>query len=226
MHEVRTITNPVELRSQDDSPVAVGYAAVFGKRSHPLGGFVETVAPSAFDRFLGNEAPDVMALFNHDVSKVLGRSVSGTLRLETDEVGLRYEVDLPDTLTGNEVRTLLARGDIPGSSFKFKVTNAGEEWGETDEGYPLRTLTEVRLFDVGPVTSPAYPDSTTGLRSALTGLAEARSLDLDVLIEAARHDRLQGLLVPEANLRSDDEDAEARETPALRPFAARPETLR
>ena len=116
---------------------------------------------------------DVMALFNHDPSRILGRT-PGTLELEEDEIGLRYELDPPDTPTGREVLTLIDRGDLRGSSFAFAVAEGGEVWEERD-GEILRTVRRAsRLADVGPVTSPQYP---------LDGLA-ARAADGDV--DAAR----------------------------------------
>lgn len=179
----------LELRAQDGKPlVATGYAAVFGKRSLPLGrdAFVEVVSPRAFRKTL--KEADVLALFNHDPAQLLGRTDARTLRLSVDEEGLRYEVDLPDTTLGRDVAELLRRGDLQGSSFGFQVIR--DSWAELEDGTPLRTLEEVRLFDVGPVTSPAYPDASAALRS----LAEARSVDPEVLRAAAEEGHLRGAI--------------------------------
>ena len=207
--EQRTLTQPVEFREDSDrGPVATGYAAVFGKRSQNLGGFVEVVSPTAFNKTV--KEADVVALRDHDPSKVLGRSSAGTLRLEVDEVGLRYEVDLPDTTDGRDLAVLLGRRDIIGSSFGFRVTKDGDEWGHTEDGFPLRTLTNVALRDVSPVTYPAYLDTESALRS----LAEARSLDLGAVKAAAESNQLQALLSDEDEAetvdaeRSDEDDRE------------------
>ena len=187
--EQRTLTQPVEYRADEDGGrVATGYAAVFGKRSHNLGGFVEVVSPTAFNKTV--KEADVLALRDHDRSRVLGRVSSGTLRLEVDDVGLRYEVDLPDTTDGRDLAVLLERRDIVGSSFGFRVTADVDEWGHTEDGVPLRTLTNVALRDISPVTYPAYPDSEAALRS----LAESRSLDLAVVKAAAEANDLRSLL--------------------------------
>jgi HK97 family phage prohead protease len=199
--ESRTITRPVELRSEGSKLVATGYAAVFGKRSHNLGGFVEVVAPTAFSKTI--KEADVVALRDHDPSKVLGRVSSGTLRLSVDEVGLAYEVDLPDTTDGRDLAILLERRDIIGSSFGFRVTADGDEWTETEDGFPLRVLTNVALRDISPVTYPAYPDTEAALRS----LAEARSLDLDAVERAARNNDLRSLL-QQSDTTNDTDDAE------------------
>ena len=176
--EKRNVAEGVELRSAEDGTrTLVGYAAVFNAESGDLGGFTERVAPGAFAKTIGEA--DVRAVMNHDASLVLGRNRAGTLRLEEDAHGLRYEVDLPDTMTGRDVATLIERGDVSGSSFKFRVIK--QEWDRTeDREVPLRTLSEVALADVGPVTYPAYEatDGALALR-ALAELDEDLSSDSD-----------------------------------------------
>lgn len=184
--ERRTLAQPVEFRSEGGKLVAAGYAAVFNKLSQNLGGFVEQVAPGAFTKTIQEQ--DVRGLFNHDASALLGRSGAGTLRLEEDGTGLHYEIDLPDTTVGRDVAALLERGDITGSSFGFRTID--DEWGETPDGFPLRTLRQVSARDVGPVTFPAYLDTTSALRS----LAEARALDPDALAAAVAAGRLVEVL--------------------------------
>ena len=191
-YERRTATEGVELRQEGETLTAVGYASVWDKLSQNLGGFVERVAgPGAFRTTL--QSQDVRALFNHEPDHLLGRSGAGTLRMAEDDVGLRYEIDLPDTGLGRDVAELLRRGDLIGSSIGFRVVNGGETWSETDTGYPLRTLSEISLRDLGPVTFPAFSDTSASLRS----LAEGRSLDLDVLIAAAEDNSLRDVLFPQ-----------------------------
>jgi HK97 family phage prohead protease len=186
--ERRTANEGVELREEGDTLTAVGYAATFDRFSQNLGGFVEQIRSNAFVSTL--KQADVRALFNHEPDHLLGRSTTGTLRLSEDDHGLHYEVDLPNTTLGRDVAELLRRGDISGSSFGFRTIS--DEWGETDDGYPLRTLTEVALRDVGPVTFPAYTSTEASLRS----LADDRDLDLTVLIEAAEANSLRALIFP------------------------------
>ena len=159
--ERRTLTGDIEFRAGSEGQIrAGGYAARFDALSQNLGGFVERIAFGAFTKTI--QEADIRALFNHDSSLVLGRNRSGTLRLEEDSVGLAYEIDLPDTQVGRDVAAMLERGDVSGSSFGFGVIS--DEWGETDSGFPLRTLTQVALRDVGPVTFPAYTDASSALR--------------------------------------------------------------
>ena len=186
--ERRTATEGVELREEGDTLTAVGYAATFDRRSQNLGGFVEQVKKAAFAKTV--QEADVRALFNHEPDHLLGRSTTGTLRLSEDAHGLRYEVALPNTTLGRDVAELLRRGDISGSSFGFRTIS--DEWSETADGYPMRTLTEVALRDVGPVTFPAYTSTEASLRS----LADDRELDLTVLIQAAEANTLRDLIFP------------------------------
>lgn len=187
MDELRTFTEPAEIRQlEDGSRVAYGYAARFGALSQNLGGFVERIAPGTFAKTI--QEADIRGLFNHDANMVLGRNRSGTLRLSEDDQGLRYEIDIPDTQVGRDVAVLLERGDVTGSSFGFRTID--DEWSETDDGFPLRTLKSVALRDVGPVTFPAYTDAEAGLRS----LAEARNLDAATVLEAAQRNDLAAVL--------------------------------
>ena len=190
--ERRTATEGVELREEGDTLTATGYAAVFDRLSSNLGGFVERIAPGTFRSTL--KQADVRALFNHQADHLLGRSSSGTLRMSEDDQGLRYEIDLPYTSLGRDVAELLRRGDISGSSFGFRTI--ADEWSETEEGFPLRTLSEVALRDVGPVTFPAYTDTEASLRS----LAESRSLDLNELILAAEGNTLRDWIFQEPTI--------------------------
>ena len=189
-YERRTTTGDVELREEDETLTAVGYASVWDRLSQNLGGFVERVLPGSFRSTINQS--DVRALYNHEPDHLLGRSGNGTLTMAEDDVGLRYEISLPKTQLGNDVAELLRRGDLVGSSIGFRVINGGEYWGETDDGYPLRTLTEVSLRDLGPVTFPAFSDTSASLRS----LAEGRSLDLEVLVRAAEDNVLRDVLFP------------------------------
>lgn len=193
--ERRSVTSTVEYRAAEDGkgPVAVGYAAVFDRRSLELRDrnkrvFVETIDPGAFTKTL--QESDVLALWNHDHNSLLGRVSSGTLRLAVDKRGLRYEVDLPDTSTGRDVAELLRRGDIRGSSFGFRTIQ--EDWSEDDEGTLQRRLIEAALIDTSPVTAPAYPDTDAGLRS----VAAAVGHDLTEVRAAFEQRRLGSLVFP------------------------------
>lgn len=158
----------IEIRKADGgdkpSPITLrGYAAKFDVMSENLGGFREQIAPGAFADVLKD---DVRALFNHDANQVLGRTTAGTLRIAQDSTGLYYEVDLPDTQAARDLATSIERGDVSQSSFAFRVAPNGDSWDENEDGVIIRTITKfARLYDVSPVTYPAYPDATIGMRS-------------------------------------------------------------
>lgn len=186
--ELRHIPRPVEFRATDTGlGVLTGYAAVFNRYSQNLGGFVEQVDPGAFTKSLGDSVP-VVARFNHEDNLLLGTTEGGTLALEIDGTGLRYDIQLPDTTAGRDVKALAERGDLRYSSFAFRTLT--DDWGFTPEGFPLRTLLGVQLVDVAPVTNPAYRDTSTGLRSLATHL----HIGIDRVKEAADKDELRSLL--------------------------------
>lgn len=191
--ERRTTRGTVEVRAAKDSAgrVLAGYAAKFDTLSQNLGGFVETIERGAFAKTLA-DGGDVLARFNHDDHALLGRTTAGTLRVGADDVGLWYEVDLPDTTIARDLEALAERGDVYQSSFAFYVDTNGDDWGVTEQGMPLRILRSVRLVDVAPVVSPAYLDTEAGLRS----FAAARGLALEEVRAAAAAGSLAPLLTP------------------------------
>jgi uncharacterized protein len=167
--ESRSFKGEVRAIKGEDKTVVRGYAAVYDKLSENLGGFRELIAPGAFDGVLED---DVRALLNHDSNLILGRTKSGTLRMGIDDKGLWYEYDSPDTSYARDLLISLERGDVDQSSFQFTVED--DEWKEDEEQRYVRTIKKVRmLYDVSPVTFPAYPDATVALRS-LDRLKEKR----------------------------------------------------
>lgn len=152
----------VELR--EGKPALIrGHAAVFNSLSEDLGGFREQIVPGAFKDAIAKD--DIRALFNHDANFVLGRKASGTLRLSEDARGLAIEIDAPETPTIRDlVVAPIARGDVSQMSFGFSVRPGGQDWAKDDEGRVVRTLKSVRLFDVSPVTFPAYPATDVAVR--------------------------------------------------------------
>jgi len=149
-------------RNGDELPKIEGYAAVFNKNSEDMG-FIERIAPGAFKNAL--KTSDVRALFNHDSNIILGRKSSGTLELKEDKKGLFMSVTPPDTqLVRDMVLSPIERGDVTQQSFGFTVQS--DDWDYRDNEPSIRTITEIKeLFDVSPVTFPAYPDTAVALRS-------------------------------------------------------------
>lgn len=129
-----------------------------------VGRITERVARGAFDAALGAQA-DILALVDHDPSKLLARTKSGTLRLRSDDVGLHFDLDVPQTQLGADVLALAQRGDLGGMSFGFLVPRGGD--AVTPEG--VRELRAVDLREVSVVQSwPAYPGTTLAARARMT----------------------------------------------------------
>jgi HK97 family phage prohead protease len=187
--ERRTFLEPVEFRAVGKTLTATGVAIRYNSTSKDLGGWYERALPSCAVKTVNER--DIVALRDHDPSQLLGRVSSGTLRLDNGPDALRYEIDLPDTTAGRDTATLLERRDIVGSSFGFSNIVA-PTWEKTDDGRALRSLVEIAIRDVGPVTFPAYEESSAEM--ALRSLADERGLELRSVMTAASAGRLATLL--------------------------------
>ena len=164
--ECRYSGGGIQVRaSGDGSPgTASGYAALYNVETVIGGWWREQIAPGAFAGALESGA-DVRALWNHDTGAVLGRTVSGTLALASDAKGLRYDIALPPTQLGQDVKALIQRGDVTGSSFGFRVIDEEVDSEPTKRGLlPLVTITAVELYEVSPVTFPAYEETSVSMR--------------------------------------------------------------
>lgn len=168
LFERRTITLK-ELRVIDElpdtggEPVIEGYASVFDSWSEELGGnspFREKVVKGAFEETIQKD--DIRALFNHDANYVLGRNKAGTLTLEEDDKGLRVRITPPNTQWAKDLLVSIKRGDITQMSFGFTVIL--DRWSY-ENNTDVRELLKVKLFDVSPVTFPAYTQTECGIRS-------------------------------------------------------------
>lgn len=162
--EIRSILLPdskLEVRAIDGEPTKIiGYAVKWDQLSAPIWGcFQERFKRGAFTASL--VSPDVYASWNHNDSEILGRTPS-TLSLVEDDVGLRYEIQPPSW--AEKYMETIQRGDVRGSSFIFRPIK--QEWDESNPDMPIRTVTEAELYEVSPVTTPAYPTSSVGVRSA------------------------------------------------------------
>lgn len=158
----------LSVETRDSGKTLIGYAAVFYDGTQEtefdyFGMFRERIMPGAFDRAI-QEKQDVRALFNHNPDHVLGRIASETLKLEADQKGLRYTISLGETTAAKDVALYVARRDVRGSSFAFQVVK--QSWTDIGAGNPdVREITDLDLFDVGPVTFPAYESTTAEMKS-------------------------------------------------------------
>lgn len=152
---------PAELRVDQEGSIE-GYAAVFNQLSEVMWGFREKIRPGAFTKTI--KEADIRALFNHDPNYVLGRNKAATLDLSEDDHGLHFRVKPPETQWATDLRETVKRGDVDQASFAFQAIR--DEWTQ-EEGEKLaeRELIECKLFDVSPVTYPAYPQTSVSARS-------------------------------------------------------------
>lgn len=163
--ERRILPINAEIRAAGDGKPAMisGYSALFNQLSVVLYGmFREQIAPGAFAETIASD--DIRSLWNHNDDYVLGRNKNGTLRLREDEIGLYMEVDPPDTQAGRDALISVQRGDVSQQSFMFDVQPEGDDWYEDPEGQIIRTLKRLRLYEVSPVTFPAYPQTSAEAR--------------------------------------------------------------
>lgn len=185
-HEIRVAAEAwpaedLEIRADGDGLTFRGYAAVFNSQSEDLGGFRETIEPGAFTRSLNaaaNGRRRIKMFLNHNQDVVLGSTSAKTLKLTEDERGLLVEASLPDNDWGRPVADAVRRGDIDSMSFGFQPVL--QEWSDD---HSQRTLKEVRLFEVSPVTSwPAYPATSASIRHLAAEIGE----DEQPLLDAVR----------------------------------------
>lgn len=194
--ERRFLEIEVRAAGEGEPPVISGMAAVYNREAVIGGYFREIIRPGAFQRVL-SENPDVIGAPNHNWDTVLGRTIAGTLKLEDREHdGLHYEITVnPNDQEAMNFYSRVQRGDIRHSSFAFTVRK--ELWTnpENPQDLPLRAVLEVdKLYDVSPVTFPAYPTTTANVRSQAEALQKemlerlAQAAPGDAEVEAGKAD--------------------------------------
>lgn len=166
--EIRCLISDLHIEQREvgtASRIIAGYAAKFESWSEPImGWFREKITRSAFEDC---DLSDVIMCFNHNVDDILARTVSGTLTLSVDDIGLKFSFEAPNTTRGNDMLELVHRGDINKCSFKFIVE--ADEWFYADEKnrleYDERTILKFsKLIDVALVVFPAYKDTEASVR--------------------------------------------------------------
>lgn len=192
--EVRCLITDLHIEQRDAATASrtiTGYAAKFDTWSEPImGWFREKIAPGAFEEC---DLSDVIMCFNHRDDAILARTISGTLQLEVDDIGLRFSFEAPNTSCGNDMVELVRRGDISKCSFRFGV--AQDEWIYADKQNGLETdertiLRFSRVVDVALVVFPAYQDTEASVRHLEERKAEwLMTQELQPNIERLRNER-------------------------------------
>ena len=166
----RTMASELTTRAEQEEKIIEGYFAVFGKETELWPGAYEEVAPEAFKTSLSR---DVRALLNHNADIVLGRTKSGTLTLRTDDVGLWGSIKInPDDTDAMNLWSRVQRGDVDQCSFGFNILK--EDTEHREDGSIKWTLEDVELWEVSPVTFPAYADTGISARKAQATAEEKR----------------------------------------------------
>lgn len=196
----------LELRANGDGLQSfTGYGLLYNRYSQNLGGFVEQVAPSAFVDSLAR-GNNLKSYFNHDPSRVLGTIAAGNLVVEDDQFGIRYTVTPPDTSYARDLSALIAATIVRGSSYTFRTMQDGDVWSLTEQGFPLRTIVKAEIFEVGPVTDPAYLDTEgEGAAVALRSLAVRLNRSFGEVAEAAAANELRSVMEPVVKVEVPDE---------------------
>jgi uncharacterized protein len=171
MKEIRALPVTLEIRAtnDEDGKRTISGSIKYNSESKEMRDywgdtFVEEIAEGAFEESL--KTRDVVGLWSHNTSQVLGNTKSGTLRVENSKIELRFELDIPDTTVGNDAWALIQRGDVDGVSFGMKVTK--EKWSseEREEGKLYkRSILNAELYEISPVAFPAYPSNEVSVRS-------------------------------------------------------------
>ncbi|MES5847347.1 MULTISPECIES: HK97 family phage prohead protease [unclassified Bacillus cereus group] len=171
MKEIRALPMTIEVRevNEDEGKRTISGSIKYNNESAEMRDwwgdtFVEEIAEGAFDESL--KVRDVVGLWSHDTSQVLGNTKSKTLRIENDKKELRFELDIPNTTVGNDAWELIKRGDVDGVSFGMKVTK--DKWSsEERENGKLykRSILNAELYEISPVAFPAYPTNEVSVRS-------------------------------------------------------------
>jgi uncharacterized protein len=197
--ELRSTIHGSQLRAsqtQDGSRVLRGYAAVFNSPTNIGGLFTEQIAPGAFSRTLAED--DQVMLRDHKSELLLARRSAGTLTLTQDNIGLAFQVTLPNTSLGQDTYENVRLGNLKGCSFMFIPRE--EDWSYDTSGNLLRSLIDVQCAEVTLTAFPQYDSTSVDIRSVRSKLAQRDDSDDDSEDDDYR---------PECDESSDDFDEDA-----------------
>ncbi len=172
----------MRLEIRNDSIILDGYVNAVERISKPIpscrGKFVEKISAKAFQRSL-EKRTNVDLLLNHDKNRKLGSTSEGNLELFEDNIGLRAIC----TVTDKDIIEKAKKGELRGWSFGFYAEK--DEWQDVENGYSIRTVEELDLFEVSIVDNtknPAYVGTSIEMRNNEEVLMETRSQEAKVVI--------------------------------------------
>lgn len=179
------LTTNADMTADVENRQITGYGIVFNSDSLPLSvsdganGSVRVVEQITQRSLENADMSDVISAYNHNFEKILGRTTSNTLTLTTDQRGVKYTVKAGNQTYANDLLESLQRGDVAGSSFVFTYDyNEGYEFEERADGTLIATPRKItKVYEMGPVTSPAYPETTAQNRNGELQKAVQRHLE-------------------------------------------------
>lgn len=156
-------------RETEGKTILEFYPVVFNQRSKLIREYGETffevIAPEALTKVLANPELNVLATVDHNRSKMLGRNKSNTLKLSTDERGLKATIEMPHTTLGNDMSVMIERGDYFECSFIYTIAENGVQYDRSG-ATPIRTVTNIAdLYDVSIVIDGAFANTEILKRS-------------------------------------------------------------
>ena len=155
--------------------------------------FYEILKPGCFRKTI-NDGYNIRALYQHDESIILGAVNNGTLKITDTIDSLTAEITLPETTEARDIYNLIKDGYIQNCSFGFRPIKV--DWSIESTGRETRTVTEAHLFEISPVTFPAYEMANVSV--SLRSLSEF-NVDVDALtnaIEEKDKDKIKSILSP------------------------------
>lgn len=235
---LRASRSGCELRSADaggdpaEGPLMFGHFAVFNEwteiNSMFEGNFLERISPGAFKKTFRDQREEMRVLFQHGFDYQIGDKPLGPIQeLREDDEGAYYEVPLLDAgYVRDEIMPGLEAG-LYGASFRFRVMREEfvEEPGVSDDnpqGLPERTIKEMLVREFGPVTFPAYPSATAGVRSLTDEFIVGRfAQEPERLRELADYlSKRQGNDLPSRQEQDTKDDEVPRTTPGPSPTSS------
>ena len=167
--EKRAFVAEIRAAGEDEDKKVSGLGIIYDKWTELWPGYKERINKGAVQL-----AGEVKSYFNHDPSMVLS-TINSTppLELKDTDKGMEYSSPIPPTSYGKDLEVNLERQNVKGSSFAFDVEEQ-KRWDD-DNGVHHREIKKLILYEIGPVTDPAFVQTTASLNSAQEAVREWRA---------------------------------------------------
>lgn len=168
--EFRYITDKQYLHrtvftGEDKQVYVEGMGIVYNSKTEIYPGIFESILPGAFSESLSTFRT-IKSFINHKPSEILSTTRSDpALEILDGDDFLEFSSPIPPTTYGDDLIINLQRGNINGASFSFCITENGDHYKKLPDGSLHRTIIEAEIYEVGPVTNPAYEQTNVNLRN-------------------------------------------------------------